>query len=457
MRWKISIFICSSLFFLSSCANDDNGNKRTGTLPDEVDYEMQVSRLNLPIQIPLSELQSAINRKLPKEIISGFNIKGNYKLNATRKGNIKMVGDAKNLLWSLPILIEIVKEKNDKVISTFEILPTFKSEIGIEKDYTLTAKSSLIELTFTDSASLKLLGIQFDITKIVANQIVKNTSALTEKIDAEINKISIEKLLYKTWSKLRSPIRVNKQLFKVYILGTPTSAIFHDYYFKNDNIYLDLTLNAVLETVFDSASFVPDDFEYPPLSIKTRQEKGFELHLGLPIEYQLIDSLSNKLLTNKPFEVEGEKLMMDSIHVSALDSFLVIYAKIKGDWDAEMEVYGRPSYNAETKTIFIKGFDFYIKDESSSIFQATDYLFHEEIKQEVLDRLAFDVGWLIDSLPILIYGAIEKGRSGDNLNLVTNISEASVSKVLIGANQLVILLHGNGEVKLEVERIKIRK
>ncbi|MDP4933232.1 MAG: DUF4403 family protein, partial [Salibacteraceae bacterium] len=115
------------------------------------------------------------------------------------------------------------------------------------------------------------------------------------------------------------------------------------------------------------------------------------------------------------------------------------------------------SYNAETKTIFIKGFDFYIKDESSSIFQATDYLFHEEIKQEVLDRLAFDVGWLIDSLPILIYGAIEKGRSGDNLNLVTNISEASVSKVLIGANQLVILLHGNGEVKLEVERIKIRK
>jgi hypothetical protein len=457
MRWKISIFICSSLFFLSSCANDDNGNKRTGTLPDEVDYEMQVSRLNLPIQIPLSELQSAINRKLPKEIISGFNIKGNYKLNATRKGNIKMVGDAKNLLWSLPILIEIVKEKNDKVISTLEILPTFKSEIGIEKDYTLSAKSSLIELTFTDSASLKLLGIQFDITKIVANQIEKNTSALTEKIDAEINKISIEKLLYKTWSKLRSPIRVNKQLFKVYILGTTTSAIFHDYYFKNDNIYLDLTLNAVLETVFDSASFVPDNFEYPPLSIKTRQDKGFELNIGLPIAYRLIDSLSNRLLTNKPFEVEGEKLLIDSIHVSALDSFLVIYAKIKGDWDAEMEVYGRPSYNSETKTIFIKGFDFFIKDETSSIFQATDYLFHEEIKQEVLNLLELNVGALIDSLPQLIYGAIEKGKSGDNINLTTKISSANVSEVIIGAHQLVVLLHGKGEAKLEVERIKIRK
>lgn len=457
MRWKVSILFLFSLLILSSCVSESTGNKRKGTLPDKVDYELEISRLNLPIQIPLSELQAAINRKLPTEIISDFDLKGNYKLNATRKGNITMVGDAKNLLWSLPILVEIVKEKNDKVISTFEILPSFKSEIGIEKDYTLTAKSSLIELTFTDSASLKLLGIQFDITKIVANQIEKNTSALTEKIDAEINKISIEKLLYKTWSKLRSPIRVNKQLFKVYILGTPTSAIFHDYYFKNDNIYLDLTLNAVLETVFDSASFVPDDFEYPPLSIKTRQEKGFELHLGLPIAYKLIDSLSNKLLTNKPFEVEGEKLMIDSIHVSALDSFLVIYAKIKGDWDAEMEVYGRPSYNSATKTIFIKGFDFFIKDESSSIFQATDYLFHEEIKQEVLNRLEFNVGGLIDSLPQVIYGAIEKGRSGDNINLTTTIHSAAVSDVIISAQQLVVLLSGKGEAKLEVERIKVMK
>lgn len=439
---------------LWSCTSKDSGSKLSGETPNEIAYQLAESRLNLPIQIPLAELQQAINSKLPIKIVSNKEIKGNYVLDATRKGKVRMVGDAKNLLWSVPIEIKIKKERNDKVISSFEILPTFKSEIGVEKDYTLSSKSTLIDLVFTDSASITLFGVEIGITQLIANQIEKNASDLTSKIDDEISKVSLEKLLHKTWSKLRSPIRVNKKLLNVYLLGKPTSAIFHDYYFKNDNIYLDLTLKTTLETVFDSLSNIPADFDYPPLTFAARQQKGFELNIGLPLSYRLIDSLSNALLKQKTIEIEGEVLVIDSLHISARDSFLVINAMFSGDWSAEMEVYGRPSYNAASKTVYINGFEFFIKDESSSIFHATDYLFHEEIKQAVLEKLEFNVGPLTDSLPQMIYGAIEKGKSGDKINLRTDIHSANVDDILIGAKQIVILLHGKGEAFLEVEKLK---
>jgi hypothetical protein len=438
------------------CGSSDSGSKLNGNTPEEVTYELNESRLNLPIQIPLSELQQAINSKLPVKIISNKEIKGKYLLDATRTGTVHMVGAAKNLLWNVPIEITIKKERNEKVVSKFEILPTFKSEIGIENNYKLSSNSALIDLVFTDSASFKLFGIEIDITKLIESQIEKNSTSFTSKIDEEIGKLSVEKLLNKTWTKLRSPIRVNKKLLNVYLLGTPSQAIFHDYYFKDNNIYLDLTLFTLLETVFDSLSNVPTNFHYPPLTFAVRQQKGFELNIGFPLSYHLIDSLSNALLKHKTIEVEGEKLQIDSLHVSARDSFLVINAKLSGDWTAEMEVYGRPSYNQQTQTVFIDGFEFFIKQESSSIFQATDYLFHDEIKAEILDKLEFEVGPMVDSLPQMIYGAIEKGKSGDKINLETNIHSIEVDDFLIGAQQLVIILHGKGEANLEIEKIKKR-
>lgn len=451
IRLVISLFIALLLW---SCGSDDTGSKLTGEIPKEVSFDLRESRLNLPIQIPLSELQQAINSKLPIKIVSNKEIKGNYLLDATRKGKVRMVGNAKSLIWSVPIEITIKKKRNNKVFSQFEILPSFKSEIGVEKNYALSSKSTLIDLVFTDSASIKLLGIEIDITKLVENQIAKNAGSLTIKIDKEISKVSLEKLLNKTWSKLRSPIRINKKLLNVYLLGTPSSAIFHDYYFKNDNIYLDLTLTTRLETVFDSLSNVPTNFNYPPLSFSVRQEKGFDLNIGFPLSYRLIDSLSNAFLKQKTIIVEGEELIIDSLHVSARDSFLVINAIFSGDWSAEMEVYGRPSYNAAEQRVFIDGFEFFIKDESSSIFHATDYLFHEEIKQAILEKLEFDVGPLTDSLPQMIYGAIEKGKAGDKINLQTKIHSANVNNILIGAKQIVILIHGEGEAFLEVEKLK---
>jgi len=442
------------LILLSGCGEGEESTPEPDYVPEVLEYSVESSRLNLPIQIPLNELQKAINANVPTPLISNKPLKGRFVMNAKRNGNVRMRGKNKTIIWNVPIEIEVVNDKNGHVVSKFEVVPSFESLIKIEKDYTLSAKSKLVDLTFSDEATINMLGVKIGVTKLISKQIKKHASSITEKLDDEINKVSIEKLLEKTWTKLRSPIRVNKKLVNIYLLGEPESIVFHEYHFENNNMMLDFTLIAVLNTIYDSASYVPMEFDYPPLSIAPKKEDGFDLHLAFPITYRLIDSLANLMLTGKEFDVEGEKIYIDSIHVSARDSVLLIYAKMMGDWAAEMNAVGVPAFDAQTKMVFVNGFDFSFSEESSSLFHATDYLFHEEIQNEVLAKLRFNVGPLIDSLPEMLYGAIEKGKSGDNINLTTHIDSAVVSDVLIGQDKLVILLDGKGDASLEIEKLK---
>ena len=119
-----------------------------------------------------------------------------------------------------------------------------------------------------------------------------------------------------------------------------------------------------------------------------------------------------------------------------------------------MEVLGRPQFSPSTRNLSVVGFDFQFKNISESLLEAGDYLFHDEIIEEVLTKLNIPIGSFIDSIPDLIYAGIERGKSGQNIDLNTEIDSLSFHQLLVRYDDIQLVLFATGNMGLRVEKLK---
>jgi hypothetical protein len=137
-----------------------------------------------------------------------------------------------------------------------------------------------------------------------------------------------------------------------------------------------------------------------------------------------------------------------------VDSFLLISASISGDITADIEVLGRPYFNPQTRELSVDGFDFVVNNTSESLIEAGDYFFHDEIIEEVLTKLNIPVGSFIDSIPDLIYSGVERGKSGENIDLNAELDSISFDQFKVRYEDMRMVLYATGKMGVQVEKLK---
>lgn len=454
--WAVAMIMLSSCdSFNGKKSNSDTAHEQA----EQVRLDVPESRISLPLHIPLTELQKAINRKLPGTFASDQPLKAGLTAHIHRAGDVQLSGSGETMHWSIPLEVQIMRAKGSKEVVSFSIRPKFTSVISLDADYTLRAKTEMDEMVWLEDAQIKLLGLQVDVTNLIERQLEKKSPEFTDHIDRELGNIQLKEQLKRTWTRLNNPIRINRKLQPLYVLAHPSELLLHSYRLDPEaqSLVINLSAMARLETVFDSAANVTEEPDYPPLRwVRERQET--ELFLPLTIEYTRMNQLLDQSLVGKQFTVEGQHIHVDSLHVDNHDGELLrITALFSGDWDAEMDVTGRPFFDETAKKVGVRGFDFEVKEESSSLFHATDYLFHDEINERVLSYLDIPVGHFIDSLPQVIYYAVERGRSGSNIDLRSKVEHIAIDQFVVGENALGLVLHARGAITVDIEHIPDRR
>ena len=451
MRTTLYLVVIIALF--AGCDEQESWiNKRDASF-DVGSIEVPESEISVPIQLPLSEIQEVINSKIPLSLVKGKEIKAALKLSISRGGNITLDGEGQRLDWSVPLVIDVSHPFVGN-ISTFKIKPVFASELEPNPDYSLSSQTNLTEVIWVDSAIVRVLGSDIDLSNIVDDLIKDESEKITALIDQQLSGLDLRKVLSKTWTKLSNPIRVNRKIQPVYLLVNAREVILRNFSLNNHRLAIDLSVFGTISTVFDSASHIRPNIQFPPLTIGSNQEAQTNLYLPLIIEYERVNKLLEQNVFGLEFSVENNLLSLDSVFLTSVDSFLLISAKVSGDVNAELEILGRPHFSPSTRNLSVDGFDFQFKNTSESLLEAGDYLFHDEIIEEVLTKLNIPVGSFIDSIPELIYSGIEKGKSGKNIDLSTEIDSLSFDQLKVGYNDIQMILFATGNMGLRVEHLK---
>ncbi|HAW19776.1 MAG TPA: hypothetical protein DCX14_06300 [Flavobacteriales bacterium] len=450
---RLPLLICTLFVCLVSCDNSGGWIKDRNPDFDGGDIVVEESTITLPIHLPLSEIQSAVNSKIPSTLVSKKEIKAGLIITILRSGDLHFGGEKQSLHWSVPLTVE-VSQKLLGHITSFRISPKLESALSLQDDYGIQSSTTLQSVQWMDRAIVKALGMEIDVSPIVDGLIHDESERITSLIDDQLSKLDLKKVLKKTWTKLSNPIRVNKKVQPVYILVDAHEITLTEFNFINNQLAVNLGVRGFINTVYDSASNARGDVEFPPLLLDKSSDIETELYLPVRISYDRINKILEEEVYGLEFTVEDRNIKIDSLKLTSVDSNLLILAKLSGDLSVNLEVLGRPYFSPETRSLTVNGFDFNVDNTNESLLKAGDYLFHDEIIEEVLKKLDVPIGSFIDSIPQLIYSGIEKGKTGQNINLNAELDSVAFDQFRVRYDDIRMVLFARGDVDLEVEHLK---
>ena len=247
--------IISGLLLLSSCKEYDSWTHKRDSSFDGGVISIPESEISVPIKLPLSEIQSVINTKIPLILVQNRKIKAGIKLSISRSGTISLDGEDQRLDWSVPLLVDVSHPFVGNIAS-FKITPVFASELEPKTDYTLKSETTLKKVEWIDPAIIKILGSEIDLSGIVDELILDESDKITKLIDDQLSKLDLKKVLSKTWSKISNPIRVNRKVQPIYLLVDARKVILRNFNLNDHQLAIDLSVFGTMSTVFDSASNV---------------------------------------------------------------------------------------------------------------------------------------------------------------------------------------------------------
>jgi len=452
VRPRFILFFLSVLL-LSSCGERGKWLKQRHSDFDGGEIAIPESEMSLPIRLPLSEIQTVLNQKIPNTLVQDKPIKGNLKVTIERAGSVALAGENQSLYWSVPLTVE-VKHNLMGTVTKFKLMPKFVSALSLKDDYSMQPSTSLQNVVWMNKAVVKVLGLELDITPFVDDLIRDESSRITQLIDEQLTNLDLQKILKKTWSKLSNPIRINRQVQPVYLTIDARELRLHGFEFIDNDLAIDLSVVGTLNNVFDSAANARVDVPFPPLVIDKTGKGQTALYLPVVIDYNRVNAKLKEHIFGLQFTVEDQDLSLDSVNLTSVDSFLLITAIISGDVDMEIEVLGRPYFSASTRELSVEGFDFNVTNTSTSLLRAGDYFFHDEIIDEILSKLKIPIGAYIDTIPQLIYSGVERGRSGKNINIETELDSIDFHQFRVRYNDMAMVLFATGKVGLHIEKLK---
>ena len=264
----------------------------------------------------------------------------------------------------------------------------FGTSFNLQPNYLLNLKVVRNEPQPLDKCSVCFWGQ--DITGAVMSGLSKELDAAKKGMEDSFGKVNLRPYLQQAWNKLSSVYAIPNV---GYLSLSPKKLSMQNVNTKNDLLNIDLSITATPSVSFikkeERETVVPD-------MGGTSNNGGFSINLEAALQYDSITKIINGYLVNKRFDVsEGiikKHVIIQQTQVSGgPDNTMVIAVAFTGSHNGTVYFTGKPTYDAVTKKIEMRDFDYDLKTKDL-LLKAARWLFDKQIVSEIKKYTSIDMG-----------------------------------------------------------------
>lgn len=456
--FKSLAFLALLTFYFSACKSlSPTSDPGPSPVPPPA-----ISSVNVPLQIPKATLDQLFNSQIPKVLFEeigldmGSGINGDLKL--SRNGVISWKAlDNQLIQLTVPVQVEgQVGLKRGGLGSLFkskipideQFKPVFVVDPEINANWDLGIKSfELVELG--GSLSLDVLGMQIDLSSLVAREIRKWSE---QNIIGNESIASLKPLIDLTWAQVGKPFQVELEGVQTAFSIQPQEVRFKEFFDAEQNFNVWLGLEGKVNS--HPALAAPSRaFPLPKLSTNANNSNELEILMPLTVGYAQLDQLLAENLANKVFQVDRKTTMIPSnIKTQAFGELMAVsmdfFAEQSNGKSLQGTIFavGLPAYDAEKRQLVFEDINF--KLESGNLGAQTSIgLKKRKIIKNIERRAIFPIGDLIDE---------SMGSIQNRLELSTPIADLKIQNLEIVPagfyplkNELLIQLKATGKVGVD--------
>jgi hypothetical protein len=435
----------------------------------ELQDEKHLSVLNVPVEIPVTEIENQVNQKIKGLIYedNSYEDDGNDNLKAKvwKISPIKMVALESSFLFEVPLKIWVSAGYKVSPLgmtmsgykdTEFSIKIRLISKIVLTPDWKVKSETYVDSYDWISEPNVKVAGFNIPIKSMVSRMLNKNADKITDAIDEQVGEnIELKKSVEVAWNLAHEPVMLAKE-FDTWLVIKPTGIVMTPLLAKNGVLKSVIGINGYTQTVTSAAKpAVVTAPRLPDLKIVDKVSDNFRISLISLVSYEEAGRQATNRFKGEKFSFLGGKYSVEvtSIEMYGQNEKLVIKAGLSGSMKGHIYLKGVPFYNPETQQLSLQGLD-YDLDTRNSILKTANWLLQGQFARMMEKKMVFPVGEQVNDAKKTIQAALANYKVVDGVLIRGTLTDIVPDKVYLTPKHIYSVVFAQGKVNLRVDGLR---
>ncbi|WP_229379447.1 DUF4403 family protein [Fibrella forsythiae] len=433
----------------------------------DVRTDALISTVNIPVAIALADVERQINAQVSGLIYedNSFDDDGGGTPFMTKVWKRAPIGVKAGVvqgdsLFYFSVPLKIWAKAGKKVLgfmqsgeTTFEIDLRFATRFSIDRDWTVSTKTTAEGFEYVTKPTIRLVGFDIPITGLVSKAINSNLGTVTQTLDKQVReKIDLRTPVLRAWNLIREPYNVSDE-FRTWLTVVPRRVLITPLRFEQGELRATIGLEGHTLTTVGAKPTVRAATDLPDLTVVPTVNDDFRVGIISEATYPEVADLAKKQLIGKSFNFSTYSITITDLDLYGQNENLIIKAGISGSVSGDIYLRGQPYYDAQTRSVTLRNLTYDL--ETRNLLQkAASWLLKSTLAKTLEKNLTFPVGDQIDAIRQSIQERMANYPLAKGVMLSGKIDQVSPDQVYLTPTAMVAVVHANGKVNVRVQGLE---
>jgi hypothetical protein len=404
------------------------------------------SSVNLSVMASTTDLAAIVNQSLPRELYKGQGGLGT-SVTVLRTGPVVVTASDNFLYLTLPVQLTFG-------YAMYESYPLkaglkFKARVNVTPDWRLKTELYYTGLSDGLAESFKVgpLSLKPKTAVEAISQPVQRL--LAPIIDNKVNdSVQLKAKIAPLWLNAFNPTLVSKE-FSAWLKLTPEKIVMSPLLAANNQIQLSIGLITGAEITVGPKPAAAPARALPPVQQLSSFDKNFNVLLGTDIFFADLTNALKPVLLDKTFG-EDKKITVKGFELKGLDGRLVVALTATGDFDGQLLIQAKPTYNAQTNALTFENVDFDTKN-AGWLISAGSWLFSSKIRNTIKSKLDSTVLEQVEQSRLKASAALSSVQLADHVKLSGAVKSLHLGEANVLDDRLSLQIVAQGEASVNLK------
>lgn len=430
------------------------------TKPDESyiekrSYDKRLSVINVPIEIPVIELENQINKYLTGVLYEDKSFTNNdgdnLKCVVKKYAPFKLVANENKLLISMPLDISGSYTKLGAVVNFKGTLRAkYMTTITLLDEWKLKTVTKSYAFEWIKAPEVDLGWVDVPVKWIVDLILEGQEKTINKSIDDAVKEyVDLKELMKPAFAALSEPMNVSEE-YKSWFKIEPVEAFTTPLNFEDMILKITIGLKAYTET-FVGMPPKGDTSKVVPLKIAKELPNDFNMGLVTIMPYNEASQVLDEQFVKSGYEyVDGKyHLSFTKMSIYGQQGRLVIQVGMLGSVKGEIYLVGDPYYDSVTRTIKLKNLDFDFNSKQA-LLKSADWLAHGKLCKVMEKNMYFEIGAELDAAKIEAQEYLNDYEPMKGVIINGKLNNLETSEVYLIKDAMVIVINAEGFLNVKV-------
>ncbi|NEO55545.1 MAG: DUF4403 family protein [Okeania sp. SIO3B5] len=429
--------------------------------------ERSESILNLPVKIPLANIEKALNLNIPQTFVGTesdpTDLLSNDNLTYEINRKYLSIGTKNNLItFSVPISgTARIKGKINlrftkiPVSARTNIVGTIFGDLSLGIDNEWNIQPNLNVSTNLTKADVPIKNVgTISIRSLLKKQVDKAINKEKPKLIAELVKnLNLKAEVTKQWNNLHLSEQINKDP-SIWIKTEPQNVSFKEFDLSDgENVQSGIAIEMFVDTCICKEAPVINFKQLPNLTIQEQIIDKFLINLPVQVSLDELNKTLQSKVRGKSLSVdENLKFIVNEINLSALGEKILVKVDFKADKGNFIQgakgilyLWGNIFYDQESNNLKVVELDYDV-DTKNALLSSADSLLKPILLQQIEERLSFPLDQELIRAKDEANKYIQQIKLPPEIDANIEVKTIEVEKVVVTNNDIYLVLVADGNM-----------